>query len=323
MAEVGRGGDFAGAGRGAIFFGGIRALERRFDGAGLAGKVGRQALGEGAVGVEHVGGVGGRGQFPVGVAVADEAILGRAVEPEEEPAHRGIGEHGVGEVGRAYGDDVGAGRVGRPAHATCLAAGKADVAGGPAGVGAGGDVEVAGGVDGVGAGDGAIEAGEGEAGGVGGGGGVGPAGEELGAAGVAGRDELIGAAVGEIGGAGLLAHGGVGAGGREEFEALIFGGPGAPFVFGDDAEVIGGAGLQAGDFDLDRAGAGPFERFGARRDGPVGGGRAVFEAAFGRLLGGEDLGVDLGFEVGGGGGEVGGGEGFDGGGLVGGEGLFV
>ena len=46
-----------------------------------------------------------------------------------------------------------------------------------------------------------------------------------------GGDELVGAAVGEVGGAGLLADGGVGAGGGEEFEALVFGGGGAPAGF--------------------------------------------------------------------------------------------
>ena len=226
-------------------------------GAGDGGEVGGQAAEEGAFGAPEVGGVGGgRGrQLASQDAVAvDDALDGGAVEEVEEAAHGGVGEDGVLEIGRTDGRPWEPGVVGGAAHAAGLGAGEADVAGDPAGVGAGGDVEVAGGVDGVGAGEGAEGADEGEAGGAGGLAGVGAAGVEEGAVGVGGGDELVGAAVGEVGGAGLLADGGVGAGGGEEFEGLVFGGDGAQrFVFGEEAEVVGDAGLEAFDRDRDLA----------------------------------------------------------------------
>src|SRR5207245_11255414 len=66
------------------------------------------------------------------------------------------------------------------------------------------------------------------------------------AAGVGGGDELIGAAVEEEGGAGLLADVGVGAGviyapgGGQGVEGGGGGGGGAGGVFGDDAVAVGG-----------------------------------------------------------------------------------
>src|SRR5207245_1022583 len=103
--------------------------------------------------------------------------------------------------------------------------------------------------------------------------------EEQGAVGVLRGDELVGAAVGEVGGGGLLANGGVGAAGGEEFEALVFGGRGAPCVFGDKAEVVGDA-LEAGEVGLD--GVGGRQRFADFAVGngsafAVGRGGAVFE----------------------------------------------
>ena len=78
--------------------------------------------------------------------------------------------------------------------------------------------------------------------------------EQLDRAGDFRRDQLVGTAVGQVGGAALLANVGVRAVRGEEGECLVVAGGFAPLVFGDDAEVVGRADFEVFDVlaDLDR-----------------------------------------------------------------------
>ena len=145
--------------------------------------------------------------------------------------------------------------------------GDADVFGGPAVFAAGGEVGVDAAVGGVvGAGDAAVvDAVEDAAFGFGVAGEGGLAGDQVGldviAAGVGGGDELIGAAVEEPGGAGLLADVGVGAGVVFELdegeggEGVVGAGGGRRLAFvATSAVVVDGGGGEAGDLGGGRLG---------------------------------------------------------------------